>query len=203
MRKLLIVMAALFIVSFTHQQGGPLTDKEKADAAKFLAETEDGVLASVQGLSEAQLKFKAAPDKWGVEECMMHIAASEKLLWANVDKQLKENANPEKRADIKMTDDDVKKNIESRANKVKTFAPLEPQNTGFKNLDEAISSFKENRGKLIDYIKGTNADLRNHVVNMGFASFDSYQMILFIGAHSNRHMQQINEVKADANFPKN
>ncbi len=25
---------------------------------------------------------------------------------------------------------------------------------------------------------------------------------LFIGAHSNRHMQQINEVKADPAFPK-
>jgi hypothetical protein len=202
MKKLFVAVASLVLVSFT-QQAGPITEKEKADAAKFLSETEDGVLASVKGLSDAQLKFKAAPDKWGVEECMMHIAASEKLLWANVDKQLKENANPEKRADIKMTDDDVKKNIESRANKVKTFAPLEPQNTGFKNLDEAVASFKENRAKLIDFVKGTNADLRNHVVNMGFASFDSYQMILFIGAHSNRHMQQINEVKADPNFPKN
>jgi len=28
-------------------------------------------------------------------------------------------------------------------------------------------------------------------------------MILFIGAHSNRHTQQIDEVKADAGFPKN
>lgn len=202
MRKLLIFIITIALVSFA-PAGEPVSKKEKKDAAKFLKETKKGVLASVKGLSEAQLKFKAAPDKWSVEECMMHIAASEKMLWGMVQKQLNENANPEKRETIKMTDEQVKKNIEDRTNKVKTFAPLEPQNTGFKNIEEAIASFKENRDKLVEFIKSTDADLRNHVVTLPPGGFDSYQMVLFIGAHSNRHMQQINEVKADANFPKN
>ncbi|RTL58416.1 MAG: DinB family protein [Sphingobacteriales bacterium] len=202
MKKVFIAFASLVLVSFT-QQAGPITEKEKTDAAKFLSETEDGVLASVKGLSEAQLNFKPAPDKWSVEDCMKHIAVTEASLWQMTNKAISDPANPEKRSEIKMSDADVMKNIESRANKVKTMPPFEPQNTSYKSMDEAIASFKENRGKLIDYIKGTNADLRNHVLNMGFASFDAYQMILFIGAHSNRHMQQINEVKADPNFPKN
>lgn len=202
MRKLFIFIATMALVSFA-PAGGPVSKKEKKDAAKFLKETKKGVLASAKGLSEAQLKFKPAADKWSVEDCMMHIAASEKMLWGMVEKTLAEKANPEKRSDIKMSDEDVKKNIEDRTNKVKTFAPLEPQNTGFKTNEEAMSSFKENRDKLIDYIKGTDADLRNHVTTLPPGSFDSYQMILFIGAHSNRHMQQINEVKADPNFPKN
>lgn len=195
-------MATLFLVSFT-RQSGTVTEKEKADAAKFLAETEDGVLASIKGLSEAQLKFKPAPDKWSVEDCIKHIAVTEGALWQLTAKAISDPANPEKRADIKMSDADVMKNIESRAQKVKTSPQLEPQNTSYKTMEEALSSFKENRAKLIEYIKGTNAELRSHVVNMGFASFDSYQMILFIGAHSNRHTQQIEEVKANADFPKN
>ncbi len=202
MKRLFFLFTTIAFVSFAPVDN-TVSKAERKDAASFLKETKKQVLHSVKGLSEAQLKFKPAADKWSVEECMMHIAASEKLLWSQVEKALAEKANPEKRADIKMSDEDVKKNVESRANKVKTFAPLEPQNTGFKNLEEAISSFKENRDKLINYIKTTDADLRNHVVNMGFASFDSYQMILFIAAHSNRHMQQMEEVKADANFPKN
>lgn len=80
---------------------------------------------------------------------------------------------------------------------------MEPQNTPYKSLDEALTSFKNDRAKLIEYVKTTDADLRNHVVAMPFASFDSYQMILFIGAHSKRHTEQIEEVKADPNFPKN
>jgi len=66
-----------------------------------------------------------------------------------------------------------------------------------------LESFKTNRAKLIEYVKATNDDLRNHVVTLPPGSFDSYQMILFIGAHSNRHTQQIEEVKSDPNFPKN
>lgn len=202
MKKLLVFAAILFGLSFTTVNDG-VTKKEKETAAKFLADTEQGVLDAVKDLSDAQLKFKPAPDKWGVEECLKHIAATEIGLWQLTEGNLKQAANPEKRADIKMSDEEVMKNIENRTNKVKTFTPFEPQNTSFISAEEAIISFKENRAKLIDYIKNTDADLRNHIAVLPIASFDCYQMILFIGAHSNRHMQQINEVKANPNFPKN
>ncbi len=202
MKKLILFMAATMMLSFMTAEIG-LSKKEKKSAAKFLKETEKEVLASVKGLSEAQLKFKPAEDKWSIEDCMKHIAATEIGLWQMTNGVLQQPANPEKRADIKMTDDQVKKNIEDRTNKVKTAPNLEPQNTPFKTMDEAITSFKDNRGKLIDYMKNTDADMRNHVAALPFGSFDCYQMVLFIGAHSNRHMQQINEVKADPGFPKN
>ena len=202
MKKLLIFVVLLTGLSFIPADN-TVSKKERKTAVKFLNDTENGVLEAVKGLSENQLNFKAAPDKWSVEDCMKHIAATEIGLWQMTDASLKQAANPEKRADIKMSDDDVMKNIEDRSKKVKTFPPFEPQNTGFKSLEEAINSFKENRGKLIEYIKTTDVDLRNHVCTFPAGSFDCYQMILFIGAHSNRHMQQINEVKADPAFPKN
>lgn len=201
MKKLLLFALVISTLSFIPSVDG-VTKKEKEDAAKFLTETENGVLDAIKGLSEAQLNFKPAPDRWSVEDCVKHIAATEIGLWKMTEGSINAAANPEKRADIKMTDEQVIKNLEDRTNKVKTFPPFEPQNTGFKTLDEAVNSFKENRGKLIDYINNTDADLRNHVAALPFGSLDCYQMILFIGAHSNRHMQQINEVKADANFPK-
>jgi hypothetical protein len=125
------------------------------------------------------------------------------MLWQMVDGGLKTPATPEKRADIKMKDDDVIKNLEDRTTKIKTFAPLEPQNIPFKTTAEAWESFSKNRDKLVEYVNNTSDDLRNHINTLPVGAFDSYQMILFIGAHSNRHMQQMNEVKADPNFPKN
>jgi len=187
-------------VAFTPVDG--ISKKERKEAAKFLNETEEAVLNAVKGLSEAQLNFKPAADKWSVEDCMKHIAVTEITLWHMTDSIISQTANPEKRSDIKMTDDDVKKNIEDRTNKVKTYPSMEPRNTSFKNLEEAMNSFKENRSKLISYVKNTDADLRNHVATLPFASFDCYQMILFIGAHSQRHLRQMEEVKADPNFPK-
>ena len=93
--------------------------------------------------------------------------------------------------------------IESRAKKVKTATPMEPQNTSFKSMGDALASFRDAREKLIHFVRTSDADMRNHVVTFAPGSFDSYQMVLFIGAHSNRHTQQMEEVKTDPNFPKN
>lgn len=202
MRKLFFCIAVLAALSFIPGDTG-ISKREKKTAAKFLKKAEKDVLASIKGLSVAQLTFKPAADKWSVEDNIKHIAATEAALWQMTEAAIKQAANPEKRAEIKMTDEDVMKNVEDRTNKVKTFSTLEPQNTGFNTMDEAINSFKENRNKLIEYVKNTGDDLRNHVVILPIGSFDCYQMILFIGAHSNRHLRQIEEVKADANFPAN
>ncbi len=201
MKKLLLCISAVAALSFI-PLSDTITQKERDDAMKFLKDTEDGVIKSLEGLSEAQLKFKAAEDKWSVEDCIKHIAATEMALWQMTEGTLKQAANPEKKTDIKWDDATLIKNMEDRSHKVKTFPQFEPQNAGFKTAEEALQSFKENRAKLIEFAKSTQDDLRNHIATLPFSSLDCYQMLLFIGAHSNRHQQQIDEVKADANFPK-
>jgi hypothetical protein len=202
MKKLVLLFLPMLVFSFTSMKSS-LTEKERENAIKILTDTENGVFDAVKGLSEAQLKFKSAPDRWSVEECVKHIAISEQNLWNSIDASLKEAANPDKRAEIKFTDDQVVQMLENRTRKVKTVDPLKPENTPYKSIDEALSSFKTNRNKLIDFVKSTDADLRNHVITLPFGSLDAYQFVLFIAAHSNRHTQQIDEVKADPNFPKN
>ena len=201
MKKILLFVTAVMVLSFVAPEKG-ISKKERKDAEKFLKETEMGVYAAVKNLSEAQLKFKAAEDKWSAEDCLKHIAASETMLWQAANGAIEQAANPEKRTEIKMTDEEVKTKIADRSHKVKTMTPLEPQNIAFKNAEEALASFKENRTKLITYVSDTEADLRNHVAIFPFASLDAYQVILFIGAHSRRHTLQIEEVKMDPNFPK-
>lgn len=179
-----------------------LNSKERKFAANFFKETKSEVVKSVKNLSDAQLDFKAAPDKWSVKECMYHIAIAEKNLWTMFEDAMKTPANPEKRSEIKVTDEQLIKMIEGRTMKVKTFEPFEPKNTPYKSLDDALSSFKETRMAHIKYIKNTTEDLRNHVIQTPVGMIDGYQMCLFIAAHSNRHFQQINEVKAEPGFPK-
>ena len=202
MKKLVLFFVAAALVSFSSPVDS-ISKQERKSATKFLKQTKKEVENAVKGLSEAQLTFKPAPDVWSVEECLKHIAITEQMLWGMADANLKLAATPEKRSEIKWTDDDVIKKIESRANKVKTMDPMKPENTPFKTWSDALESFKQNRDKLIDYMKNTDADLRNHVMAMPFGSLDGYQFVLFISAHSNRHMQQINEVKANPAFPKN
>jgi len=87
---------------------------------------------------------------------------------------------------------------------MKAQAPEEfrPVKSPYHTLSETLDAFKADRNKLIDYIQKTNDDMRKHIAKMPFGSLDSYQLVLLISAHTNRHTQQINEVKADSNFPK-
>jgi hypothetical protein len=179
-----------------------LTSKERKFAANHLKDTKSDFLKSVKGLSQTQLDFKAASDKWSIKECTYHIAIAEKNLWQRLDGTMKQPANPEKRSEIKMTDDQVIKMLEDRSRKFKTSETFEPKNTPFQTLDEALESFKGLRTDHIKYMKTTTEDLRNHVAQFPVGWIDCYQICLFMSAHSNRHTQQIEEVKADPNFPK-
>ncbi len=178
-----------------------LSQKERKAAISLMKDTRFDLLKSIKDLSEEQLNFKLAVDRWSAKECIYHIAISEKNLGDMLEGSMKGPANPEKRSEIKITDDEFIKMIENRSNRVKTVAPFEPQNTSYNSLDEALNDFKKRRADHIKYLKSTTEDLRNHVVQMPFGWIDCYQLCLMIGSHSNRHNQQIDEVKADPNFP--
>ena len=180
-----------------------ISKKERKFAADHMKESKSDVSKSVKGLSEAQLNFRAGTDKWTIKECVYHIAISEKNIWSMMfEPTLKAAANPEKRSEIKMTDEQLVKTLEDRSFKVKTNEKFEPKNTPYKSLDEALADFKAARTEHIKYIKHTTEDLRNHVAQTPLGWVDCYQITLFISAHTNRHLQQIEEVKADPNFPK-
>ena len=202
MKKMLMMASAILLFAFI--TADPISKKERDASVSLLKDTEKAVFDEVKGLSEAQLKFKPGPDRWSVEECVKHIAVSEQNLWLMTDSILKQPATPEKRPTVKVTDEQLIQMIENRTHKVKTVEKLKPENTPFTSTADALEFFKTNREKLIDYVKSTNDDLRNHVADLHFpfGPIDSYQLTLFIAAHSNRHTQQIKEVKADPNFPK-
>ncbi len=179
-----------------------ISKKERKYGTTLMKDTKTDLLKSVKGLTEAQLDFKAAPDRWSVKECTYHIAGAEKLLWSMLEGAMKAPANPEKRSEIKVTDEQFVGMIQDRTTKFPAPEPIQPKNTGFKTINEALEDFKMNRGEHIKYLKTTTEDLRNHVVQLPFGYIDCYQLCLMIAAHSNRHTQQLKEVMADARFPK-
>ena len=204
-RKTYNYLLLLFIV-FSGLAGTPTDDvlskKERKFAAEQMKSTKAELQDAIKGLSPAQLTYKVSADKWSVQECVYHIAISEKTLWTMLETSMKAGPTPEKKKDLKVTDEQVIKMTEDRTNKVKTFSSLEPQNTHYKSLDEAMNDFKTTRAAHIKYIKATSEDLRNHFVQMPFGLLDCYQLCLLISSHTDRHVQQLNEIKAAAGFPK-
>lgn len=178
-----------------------LSHKERKSAMNLMKSTRVDVLKSIKGLSEAQLNYKA-PGEWSIKECIYYITSSEKSLWRIVETSLKKQSDAEKRAEIKITDEELIRMVEDKNFNLSTAELLIPKNISYKSLTSAINSFRSKRAEHINYIKLTTEDLRNHVVQMPFGWIDCYQVCLMAASLSNRYSQQIEEIKADPKFPK-
>ena len=184
-------------------QSKPLTAEERETALKSLQATNDGFLKAISGLSEKQWKFKPAPDRWSIAEVSEHIAVSESTIFGILQSKFMAGPpTPEKRAEVKMTDDQILQMVPDRSHKAQAPEFLKP--TGrWATRDELAKSFQDSRKSTMDYVKITEDDLRDHFgPHPAFGTLDGYQWILLISAHSERHTKQIEEVKADPKFPK-
>ena len=177
------------------------TQADKDKALAYLESTKKGVLDATKGLSEAQWNFKPAPDKWSVAECVEHIAAAEDFIRGMaVDKVMKAPAAPDR--DIAKIDAGIMAMIPDRSQKAQAPDELKPTNR-FGSPEGSLKHFAESRTATENFLKDT-PDLRAHAVDspIGGPKLDAYEWVLFVSAHSQRHTKQIEEVKADPNFPK-
>jgi hypothetical protein len=195
-----ILTVAIVSMSF-NRLDTTLTDAERKYAIDLLQGTKDNLLSKVNGLTAAQLNFKADSTSWSVAECVEHIAISENNIFGFAQMSMKAPADPSKRSEIKMTDDAIVKMIADRSTKVKTQEAFEPSGK-FGSFDATLREFKVKRDNNINYIKTTTDDLRNHYNDFPFGKLDTYQTILFMASHSKRHTAQIEEILMNPDFPK-
>jgi hypothetical protein len=191
--------ALAFAAGNVHAQETTQEDKDKA--LVYLESTKKGVLDATKGLSEAQWNFKAAPDKWSVAECVEHIAAAEDFIRGMaVDKVMKAPAAPDR--DAAKIDVGIMTMIPDRSQKAQAPDELKPTNR-FGSPKGSLKHFVESRTATENFLQDT-PDLRAHAVDspLGGPKLDAYEWVLFVSAHSQRHTKQIEEVKADPNFPK-
>ena len=179
----------------------PITEKERKDAVNYFKETQKNLEKELKGLSEAQLNWKPADSVWSVAECVEHIALSEKNIFDWAMGTLKADADPAKRSQLKMDDDGIKKMLTNRSFRVKTREGFIPSGQ-FGNTEKTLAVFNERREALIKYMKDTKDDLRNHFAEAPIGLLDTYQVLIFLSAHTARHTLQIAEVKTHPSFPK-
>jgi len=129
-----------------------------------------------------------------------HIAASEDCMRGMVVKKVMTAPAGKAGRDMKKTDEGVLAMVPDRTHKAQAPEPLVPTNR-FGSPEGSIKHFVESRATTEDFLK-TATGLRDHVADSPLGKLDGYEFVLFIAAHSERHTKQINEVKADPNFPK-
>tara|TARA_R110002124_G_scaffold227889_1_gene393216 strand:- start:122695 stop:123297 length:603 start_codon:yes stop_codon:yes gene_type:complete len=200
MKKYLLLLSVLMLVSFTVSDNG-LTESERLAAMAEMTTTHDHLLNNLKGLSEAQLNFKSSPDSWSIAECTEHITISEENIFGMIETALKTPADASRRSEVKMSDEQILSMTADRSTKVKTSEAFEPSGK-YGSHEETLVAFKKKRKSNMQFVASTEEDLRNHYSETPFGIIDAYQVLLFMSAHTERHVLQIEEIKADPNFPK-
>lgn len=178
-----------------------LSAQDRQKAADYLDQTRQAFLASISGLSEAQWKYRPAPDRWSIAEVAEHITLSEETILGLVTERILK-APPAPAEGEKVADEKVIQAITDRSAKFQAPEMLKPLGK-WANQAELTQAFEQKRAKTLDYVKTTQDDLRGHAgPHPALGAIDGYQWVLLLAAHSARHTAQIEEVKADPGYPK-
>jgi DinB superfamily len=199
MKKLAFLIFACAPLVFAAD--GSMTSVERSYLLDLLETSKKGVLASIQGLSDAQWKYKPAPTVWSVQECAEHIILAEDYIFGSSQQVLKAPAVQRPETSNAEADHKLVAMIQDRSQKATAPEPIVPS-AKYATAAEAAREFTARRDKTIAYVKSTNDDLRVHAAPGPVGTMDAYQLLLLLGSHSVRHTLQIKEVQSNTAYPK-
>jgi DinB superfamily len=182
-------------------ESGAMTEAERTYLIDQMVQSKNDMLASIDGLSAAQWKFKPAPDVWSVQECAEHIVRAEGLLFGMSQQVLKSPAVARLETSNTAQDEKLVAKVKDRSVKGKAPEALIPSGK-FATPADAAQAFTEARDNSIAYAKSTSDELRTHIGKGPVGDMDAYQVLLLMAAHSARHTAQIREVEANSGYPK-
>jgi len=186
-----------------------LTPAELEQGHLYLRQTRDLVLGATSGLSKAQWNFKPAPERWSIAENVEHMVIIQDLVLGPMRDQLAAAPADAGDRDYKQVDGMVMSQFAVRLEKYPNPEITNP--TGRWATEALMARLLENYERLAAYIDNT-PDIRQHVIEAAplkaltkgkFTVMDGYQWALAAGAHNERHVKQMLEVKADPAFPSN
>jgi hypothetical protein len=185
-----------------------LVATELEQARLYFTQTRRRLTEATTGLSEAQARFKPAAESWSIAEILEHLALAHERILTRILEQLPQGAAPELGRDALLIDALVLEKIPDRSIKAKAPEFIHP--TGRLTADEALKRILRNHESLLSYLESA-ADLREHVLdspplravtNGAYTTLDGYQWALTAVAHDERHVRQIEELKACVGYPR-
>jgi uncharacterized damage-inducible protein DinB len=177
-----------------------LSEVEIEEASRYLAETRGRLVDAVNGVTDSQWNFKPASGCWSIAENVEHVAIVENSFLKNVAARFPEAPAAPPNRDLQAEDERTRQGGVDRSTKYPT--PQRGLPAGNWTRQEALQRFATARSRTEDFLRSSELDHRAHVINhpvMG--PLDAYQWVLLVAAHTERHLNQIAELKADANFP--
>ncbi len=181
------------------------TDVEQAH--QYFARTLKRVTDATLGLSDAQYRFKSAPDRWSISEILEHLVIVHERVLARIQEQLPTAPSPPADFNSRLVDAVIVDKIPDRTIKAKAPDFIEP--AGLLSPSQSLDRISRSYERLAQYVE-SSPDLREHVLESpplhvltegAYSLSDGYQWALTAAGHDERHVRQIEELKSHPNYP--
>ncbi len=184
------------------QPTGAMTSQERDLLFDLLVSSQQRVIAATVALGLNQWTFDPGQDRWSIAQCAQHLALSEDALLGIVRTNvLAAPSNPEGAAAARGRDGIVVGAMRDRSQRHKTFDFLVPQDIP-SSPATFISDFLVKRATTLQYVRESTDNLHHHFAPLGpLGELDGYQWLLLLASHTERHVAQIEEVKAQPGYP--
>ena len=183
--------------------GNPLLSAdERACALDLFEDSQREFFEALDGVSEAQWKWKPAPEQWSVGETAEHIVLAESLLFASVRRAVDSPPNADWADQTKGKTEVVTRVVPSRTGKAAAPERIVPR-AGLTPA-QVKERFAEQRAEIVRFTRETRVALKEHTLAHPFPIFGmlhAYQWLLYVPLHTLRHNRQIAEVKAAPGYP--
>ncbi|MGA2135891.1 MAG: DinB family protein [Bryobacteraceae bacterium] len=186
----------------------PMQSSEISQALEYFGRCRKRVAEATVGLSEAQWRFQPAPDRWSIALILEHMVFVQDRVLGPVRELLAVAPAPSADRDPQVVDRIVLEKIPDRSMKAKGPEAVVPR--GELSPAAALERVSRNYERLSEFLEST-PDLRDHLLEApplrfltggAHSSMDGYQWALTLAGHDERHVRQIEEVKADPGYPR-
>jgi hypothetical protein len=161
------------------------------------------LLQVVANLTPQQWHFHEDPDRWSIAENIEHLIHFESFITQAISNALARPAEPEKQTQAASNQSRVLSlgSAESRRAKLTAREVVRPTS---QCSDPAVlvEDFCLARARTLAFATETSADLHNHFFpHIAFGALDCYQWLLVLSFHTDRHVLQIQQVRAHSAYP--
>jgi hypothetical protein len=176
----------------------PMDERERRAMLQMLDRTRDEFLASLNGVSDAQARWRPAPDQWSVLDCAEHVAVAERGMLHLIT----ELASPRAAAGQPGREEQVVAATLDRSRQISAPQPVRPRGR-FATLAEAADRFRSNRQATAAFVATCEIDLRTLEVQHPVSGLlTANECLSVLAAHPSRHAAQVRGIRARPDFPR-
>ena len=181
---------------------GALEPEERTRLVELLEDTWSQIETMTDGLDDAAWNFRASEDRWSIGQVVEHLMRAEENFYDLAQRALESPYDPEWESKFEKQVEWIAAVIPDRSKKAESPPTLRPDSA--MSRDEVLANFEELRQRSLEFALTTEGPVKSHPLILEKSTFEpmsAYHWLIFMGYHNVRHLEQMAEIKAHADFP--